>query len=203
MGMKTLLLCLLTAIFLPKSCAQESNDPSARDSLLIRDSYKLWFDGGFYPFRALHSGGFQPSFNLRLGVGRSFSTADMYAFLEFTRRNFDPPDELFSTTSSHNGYDIAAYAAGTIFRTIFLGAGAYFTHQDNVVTRDWLSNATHESGIRSHLGLYYLVGLQYQIQISQQVSVPIGIYYRDQEAPSGVFIDYQISFRVGAIYLHR
>lgn len=203
MDMRTLLFCSVIAIFPAMSRAQETTNALAKDSLLTCESYRLWIDGGLYPLHAPHSGGFQPTFNIRFGVGRTFSIADFYAFLEYTKRSFVPPDELSSTTSSREGYDLAAYAAGTVLGVFFLGGGIYFTHQDNIVTRYWYSNTTHESGIRSHVGVYYLAGLQHQFRISDRLIVPIGVYYRDQEAPTDVLLEYQLSFRVGVIYLHR
>lgn len=200
--MKRKLLYLLTALTFRCAIAQEAIATTSTNSVSSDRFYQLWFDVGFYPSLGGHySGDFLPTFAIRLGLGRTFRIIQLCGFLEFTDHKFDPHGGIGSYTFSNGTrYDIAAYAAGTILGVFFLGGGIYYTHQDDVITREYYSypSPTEEhSGVRSHLALYYLVGLQLQVELSREVSIPIGLYYRDQDYRKNIF---PFSLRIGIIY---
>jgi hypothetical protein len=193
----------LTALVTYETYAQEWISVANNDSLHYRASYALWCDGGFYIFGShTHSGGFGPTSTIRLGLGRHFPNYQLYGFVEVTDYTFDPPDAPSSYASSGKRRDFAIYASGIAFGFVFAGAGVYYTHQDNIITRyrDAQGTIAHETGRKSHLAFYYLFGLQYQAKLSSHISIPIGLYYRDQENPVGTFPGYQLSSRIGLVY---
>jgi hypothetical protein len=199
--MRALSICWLFVLTFAESSAREIIVPPVVDSLPNPTTLCVWIDGGVYPFgSSQHAGGFGPTSNIRLGVGRSFCNVQLHGFLEFTDYKFDPLDALSFSESSDKRYDIAAYVAGTFSGVIFLGGGIYYSHQDNIVTHFRDNNTSTQSGVQSHFRAYYLIGLVYQINLSTRVSLPIGLYFRDQDNPTNTFPGYQVSLRIGAIY---
>jgi hypothetical protein len=199
MHVRTLVLVCLSVFVVFESSAQVATIPAA-DSLPNHGSFHLWLDGGFYPFRYHYSGGFEPTFNLRFGIGKTLQWIQIYGFLEVTEHQFDSPDAISSSSTSDKRQDIAIYASACIWRILILGAGFYHTHQDNIVTRYRFSDIITNSGVQSHFGFYYLLGVNYQIQVADSFSIPVGLYYRDQENPRNTFPAYQMSLRLGVIY---
>ena len=183
MKKRVLFFLFLGVIALNNSNAQEIKTSNSNDSLSDRNSYQIWLDAGVYPFGGpYHNGDFHPTSNIRLGAGKSFRLYQLYCFVEFTSHKYDPPETLSPPfLSSDNEYDIAVYAMGSIYKFLYVGAGMYYSHQDNIIGHDQLGNIIYESGDISHLRLYYLIGIGYQISISNSISLPVGLYYRDQE----------------------
>ena len=203
MGIKTCLLVALASLAILKASGQETTPSSNADSLSNRTSYALWLDAGFYPFGShTHAGGFGPTSSIRFGLGKGFGRIQFYGFVELTDYTFDPPAATSYYALSGKRRDIALYASGIAFDLFFVGAGIYNTHQDNIVThyRDGQGTIAGESGVKSHYAFYYLLALQYQVELSTHLAVPIGLYYRDQENPSSTFFGYQASLRIGILY---
>jgi hypothetical protein len=200
MGVKKAL--IITALFLPIRCldAQEIRQ-SVIDSITTIRQYELRFDAGFYPFRYDFSGGFQPTLNAQIGLIRELENVQLAGFLEFTNHEYVSSSGLLSHTESTKRYDIAIYAAVIVFRVLFVGGGIYYSHRDKVVTSDFIGNLTvADSPIQSHFALYYLIGLQYPVSVSDRISIPIGLYYRNQENQRDTFPAYQVSLRIGVSY---
>lgn len=196
---------------LNRSISQETTTLSNKDTLSNQSACHIWLDTGIYGVLGSHSGDFEPIYNLRLGIGKSYTIFQLYGFLELTYYKFDPPDALSSITTSDKRYDIAVYAVGSIFQILYLGCGAYYAHQDNIITRYRDSDIISESGIRSFFDFYSLFGLSYPIKISSSISLPIGLYYNrvqdyrysgyDHRIYSKYFSN-TISLRLGIIYNH-
>jgi hypothetical protein len=184
------------------SISQKIKTSISNDSLSDRNSYQVWLDAGVYPFGgAFHNGDFYPTSNIRLGVGKSFHMYQLYCFIEFTSHKYDPPDvNSLSSLSSGKRNDIAVYAMGSIHKILYVGAGMYYSHQDNIIGHDQFGNIISESGDLSHLRLYYLIGLGYQIAISNSISLPVGLYCRNQEYSEFSSAIHIISLRLGIMY---
>ncbi|MDE3058256.1 MAG: hypothetical protein KGJ59_09905 [Bacteroidota bacterium] len=190
------------------SNAREIQLPDTAHSLSNRSSYQIWVDGGNYPLLLTsHTGDYLPTFNARLGFGKSFRDIQLLAFAEWTSYKFDPSDALSPPfESGGKGYDVALYGATSIYRIFSFGLGGYYTHQDNVLEKDWSGNILFEKGVRSYVRLYYMIGVGYQIGILNSISLPIGLYYRNHDYPSQEregdvnTLHEKISLRLGIIY---
>jgi hypothetical protein len=190
--------------------AQEIQPVANSDSISNCSSYLFWVDGGKYPFsRDSHTGDFLPRYNLRLGVGKSVDFLQLSSFAEWTYYKLDPQDiyaPFYNLSGSQSKrYDIALYGTVSIFQIFSLGLGGYYTHQDNLIERNWSGTAVIESGIRSYVHIYYLIGLGYQIGISNSISLPIGLYYRNDDFPRQEHWAYstwneKLSLRLGIVY---
>ena len=202
MKIRAVFFLFLGVIAFNNSNAQEIKTSNSNDSLSDRNSYQIWLDGGVYPSGgAFHNGDFYPTSNIRLGVGKSFHMYQLYCFIEFTSHKYDSPDALFPPfLSSGKRNDIAVYAMGSIYKFLYVGAGMYYSHQDNIIGHDQLGNIIYESGDISHLRLYYVIGIGYQIAISNSISLPVGLYYRNQEYSEFTSAIHIISLRLGIIY---
>jgi hypothetical protein len=184
--------------------AQEIQPVANSDSISSCSSYLFWVDGGKYPFsRDSHTGDFLPRYNLRLGVGKSVDFLQLSSFAEWTYYKLDPLDVLLPSGARRN--DITLYGAVSAFQVFFFGLGAYYTHQDNITEPNWSWSAVTERGVRSYVHIYYLIGLGYQIGISNSISLPIGLYYRNDDFPRQEHWAYstwneKLSLRLGIVY---
>jgi hypothetical protein len=161
--------------------SQEIQTSATVDSLSSHGSLRLWLDGGVYPRLPSEAGAFEPVNSIRIGAGKQFSIYGIYGFLELTNYTFENHYGLSALATSNRRYDMAIYGVGSFLQIFYVGIGAHYTHQDNIVIQ-WIhgyeNNATVESGPRTYLGFYYLIGLGYPIRIFDGVSLPIGLYYR-------------------------
>jgi hypothetical protein len=184
--------------------AQEIQPVANSDSISNCSSYLFWVDGGKYPLLGnSHTGDFLPKYNMRLGIGKPFHFLQLFGFAEWTHYKFDPLDVLLPSGARRN--DIALYGAVSAFQVFFFGLGAYYTHQDNITEPNWSWSAVTERGVRSYVHIYYLIGLGYQIGISNSISLPIGLYtwnydYPRQEHWGGTTLGEKFSLRLGMIY---
>jgi hypothetical protein len=160
--------------------SQEIQTSATVDSLSNRGIYQLWLDAGVYP-QFPDDGRFVPINNIRIGAGKQFSFYGIYGFLELTKYTFEDDYGQSANVSSNKRSDIAFYGVGSLLQIFYVGIGAHYTHQDNIIVQ-WINlhenNATVESGPRSYFGFYYLIGLGYPIKIFDGISLPIGLYYR-------------------------
>jgi len=173
--------CTLVMTTVGVLCSQELQPSASVDSLTPRASYRLWLDGGAYPRLSDHAGAFEPAYNFRLGAGKQFGIFQAYGFLEFTGYTFESNDAVSLLVSSNKRYDIALYGLGSVLQVLYVGAGAHYTHQDNIVIQNlhgYDNNSASETGPRTYFGFYYIIGLGYPISISNTVSLPVGLYYR-------------------------
>ena len=159
---------------------QENRTTTVADSLSSQGIYQLWLDAGVYP-QFPDNGRFVPINNIRIGAGKQFSFYGIYGFLELTNYTFENDYGQSANVTSNKRYDMAFYGAGSLLQIFYAGIGVHYTHQDNIIVQ-WINlnenNATVESGPRSYLGFYYLIGLGYPIRIFDGISLPIGLYYR-------------------------
>ncbi|MDE3059329.1 MAG: hypothetical protein KGJ59_15375, partial [Bacteroidota bacterium] len=126
-----------------------------------------------------------PILNLRLGIGKEFNRIgkvsnifQFYGFFEFTNYQFDQADNLYPPfEKSDKRYDVAFYGMVFAFPFLSLGIGAHYTHEDNLIIYDF-DKIISQSGPRSYFGLYYQIGVGYQIKIFDGFSLPVGLYYR-------------------------
>ncbi|MEW5799408.1 MAG: hypothetical protein AB1728_10435 [Bacteroidota bacterium] len=191
MKITTYCFLLIHVLLFGKLNGQEIDTSAAQNSFSNFTPYQLFIDGGIDYFVETESGDFEPTYNLRLGVGKQFHYFPLYCFMEFTQYDYkvhtplSPPSE-----SSDQRYDIALYGMTTIVRIISLGIGIHYTHEDNVVLYDWsTSRVISQSGNRSYFGLYYLVGVGYPIRISDTISLPIGLdYHRAENTRNGRYV---------------
>ncbi len=189
--------------------AQEIQSVTNSDSISSCSSYLFWIDGGKYPFlRNSHTGDFLPKYNLRLGIGKPVYFLQLYGFAEWTHYKFDPldvllPNEYASSSAARN--DIALYGMISAFKIFSLGLGAYYTHQDNTIGHDYSGTMILETGVRSYVHIYYLIGLGSQIEISNSISFPIGLYFWNYDYPrqehwGETTLGEKFSVRLGVIY---
>lgn len=157
---------------------------------------------GAYPLLTGSSTGtFVPSFNARAGLGTSLHEVQLYGFAELTTHHFEGANSMDEYQSSNHGYDLALYGMGTIDQFLYLGAGIYYRHQDNIVTHQFRNpDTTYNSGVRSYFHLYVLIGVGTQIHLSRSVSLPIGLYYQNQEFSDKVLWPQVFSLRLGVTY---
>jgi hypothetical protein len=199
---KLLFSLMLLLISLSSLHAKENQTTAIADSASCFSPYRLWLDVGVYPiWFSSEEGAFYPTINARAGLGKSFSTLELYGFAEMTMHKFDGHDGFQYQTSSNQRYDIALYGMGAIAEIIYIGAGIYYTHQDNIVThQSYYPDTTYQSGVRSFYRFYYVVGAGYHISISHAISLPIGLYYRNQDYSDRYIGIQKISVRLGARY---
>jgi hypothetical protein len=76
--------------------------------------------------------------------------------------------------------DVAIYPTAVIFNFIHLGLGLYYTHRDEVVTRDG-TLVFHRSGPMSFVRFFYEAALMYTVDISKNLAVPVGLSFRRQD----------------------
>jgi hypothetical protein len=89
--------------------------------------------------------------------------------------------------SSPRGSDIALYTGVSLFQVVFVGAGYYYTKSDAVVlVYSGGSSRWQDSGL-SDFRFCYVVGFTYDIQITDALFVPLGLYYRDSYTTNNVF----------------
>ncbi|MGD0590890.1 MAG: hypothetical protein ABSA44_08840 [Bacteroidota bacterium] len=187
--------------------SQENQKTATVDSNLCHGSYQLWFDGGIFPRFDEYTGAFEPVYNFRLGVGKQFSIFHIYGFLELTNYLFESNDAMSLRVSSDKRYDIALYELGSIWQILYVGMGAHYTRQDNIVIQylhGISNNATAGTGPHTYFGFYYIIGLGYPINISNTVSLPIGLYYRrTRDYDFAYFYNYDktsLALQIGIIY---
>jgi hypothetical protein len=193
---------ILGIVIFGKLYSQEITISNNKDSLSNQSVYSIWFDAGVYFTYGSHSGDFDPTHNLRIGIGRSFRIYKLYGFIELTSHKYDPHDALSPPfLSSNKRNDIAVYAMGSIYQAFYLGVGIFHSQQDNIIGWDRSGIIISETGDRSHFGFYYLVGIGQQIDISNSISIPIGLYFRNQDYPEYSSSWQKISLRVGIIYI--
>ncbi len=187
--------------------SQEVQTTTTVDSLSGHGLYRLWFDGGVYPLFSDYTGAFEPAYNFRLGIGKQLSIFHVYGFLELTNYSFESNDAMSLRVSSDKRHDIALYGVGSFLQILYVGMGAHYTHQDNIVIQylhGYNNNATTGTGPHTYFGFYYIIGLGYPINISNAVSLPIGLYYRrTRDYDFAYFYNYNkssLALQIGIIY---
>jgi hypothetical protein len=190
MTLRVLIFSLLGFIFSTDiSLAQRIN--SQADST----AWIMSVDAGLFPAANRVGVGWYPSYSVRAGVGRGDSDFTGFVFVDYYLFKLSEPGGLHSYLEQNaTRYDIAVYPAIRIYRILFLGAGFYNTRSDHVTITSIHGVDPWSGGDIKGFRLFCTIGITWDIHLSNNITVPIGIYCRNP----GYYADnVLLAFRAG------
>jgi hypothetical protein len=142
--------------------------------------YVATVDAGLFPAANRVGVGWYPSYSIRAGVGSGNSQLTGFLFVDYYWFKLSEPGGLHSfLDQSARRNDIALYPAVWIYRIFFVGAGLYSTHSDNVSITSIHGTDPWTGGNITGIRLLFTVGLTWDFHLTNEMTVPIGIYYRN------------------------
>jgi hypothetical protein len=160
----------------------------------------VFIDAGIYPFTNEDAVGWQSSYTIRAGVARVGSSAlSLYGFIEYY--NYSLSGGYFEKGTKRD--DIAIYPAISLLRLFFLGAGVCYSHT-NPVTRLSVYGGKKYDDYGHFLGdpggyrgfVFFIVGLKWEIPLTENISIPIGLYTRNPDYSAQSF---PVALRAGVL----
>lgn len=146
--------------------------------------YEINFDAGYYPLRSDFSGGWEPLYSLRLGVGKFFDEGiSLHLFVDYYyhKLGFSGGMSGFSPQSAKR-HDIALYGIFTLFNFLDAGIGTYYSKSDDVTIvypANTFPPEPWKFGGVSKFDFFFTLGAKYEIPLGNELYLPVGIYFRD------------------------
>ena len=184
-------LVLLTVTALTANVCFAGEPSAAGDST----AYRLAVDAGFYPTQGHVGVGWYPSYTVRLSAGQYSRLLSWHFCIDYYDFNLSESGGMYGFVEQGAvRRDIAVYPAVTVFRFLFVGAGAFYTHSDHVTTTSIFGRQPWNGGDVEGLRYFVTIGLMWDFQITDRISIPVGLYYRNPNYNSDTT---PLAFRVG------
>ena len=165
------------------------------DSLADTSAWVMFGDAGLFPAANRVGVGWYPSYTVRAAIGRRSSILSAYVFLDYYDFNLSEPGGLHSyIENSAKRQDIAVYPALSLFRFFFLGAGFFYTHSDHVTITSIFGKDPWVGGDVKGFRLFCTIGLTWDIQLTENITLPFGLYYRN---PGYYAVNVPLAIRAG------
>jgi hypothetical protein len=165
------------------------------DTLMKTSAWVLFADAGLFPAANGEGVGWYPSYSVRAAIGRRSSILSTYLFLDYYDFNLSEAGGLHEyIENGAKRHDIAVYSALSLYRVFFIGAGFLYTHSDHVTITSILGDSPWTGGDINGIRLFCTVGLTWDIQLTENITLPFGLYYRN---PSYYAVNVPIAIRAG------
>jgi hypothetical protein len=152
-------------------------------------------DAGFYPTQGHVGVGWYPSYAVRISAGQYNSVLSWYVCIDYYDFKLSESGGLYGFVEQGAlRRDIAVYPAVTLYRFLFVGVGAFYTHSDHVTTTSIFGRQTWNGGDVEGLRYFLTIGLMWDFQITGRISIPVGLHYRNPSYNSDTT---PLAFRVG------
>lgn len=145
-------------------------------------SHALSVVGGVYPIRGNFGWTWVPLSSLQVRYSPSLNNrfrVDLSAEYFYLKHAW-PTGVTQTYFRAGMRQDVAVYPTVVILNFIHLGLGLYYSHRDEVVTRDG-ALVFHRSGPMSFVRFFYEAALMYTVDISRNLAAPIGLSFRKQD----------------------
>lgn len=158
-------------------------------------AWVMFSDAGLFPAANNVGVGWYPSYSVRAAIGRRSSTLSTYVFIDYYDFNLSEAGGLHEyIKKSARRHDIAVYPAFSLYRILFIGAGILYTHSDHVTITSNSGNSPWTGGDIKGIRLFCTVGLTWDIQLTENITLPFGLYYRN---PSDYSVNVPLAIRAG------
>jgi hypothetical protein len=197
---RLLLLFSLITLLTNGASARTRFEDSLKDSRPSTAQNAITFDVGFSSPGSDAAGRWRQKLALRAGIRRMLTKTltaavyfDYYDHIAIQGDHLAP--ERLSPPSPRRS-DIALYAGLSLFRVVFVGAGSYYTKSDAAVFLSPGGSSPYPDSGLSEFRFFYIVGLTYDIRITDALFLPVGLYYRNSYSTNNTFGS--VSLKVGA-----
>jgi hypothetical protein len=137
-------------------------------------------DIGFFPTAYFLDAGWYPTCSVRGGIGTGNSTFSAHVFVDYySFRLSETGGNHWYLERGAQRQDIAVYPAIRLFRFFFVGLGLFATRSDHVTITSFSGQSPWGGGDARGIRLFYIVGLGWDLRVSDNVRLPFGIYYRN------------------------
>ena len=155
----------------------------------------MFADAGLFPTANGVGVGWYPSYSVRAAIGRRSSTLSTYVFIDYYDFNLSEAGGLHEyIEKSAKRHDVAVYPALSLYRIFFIGAGILYTHSDHVTITSNFGDSPWTGGDIRGIRLFCTVGLTWDIQLTENITLPFGLYYRN---PSYYAVNVPLAIRAG------
>jgi hypothetical protein len=169
-----------TFLLLVTTCSGGFSRANQSDSLANTPAWVVFADAGLFPTANRTGVGWYPSYSIRAAIGRRSSILSTYLFLDYNEFSLSEAGGLHSyIETSAKRQDIAIYPALSLYRVFFLGAGFLHTHADHVTITSIFGDSPWLGGDVKGFRLFCTVGLTWDIQLTENITLPFGLYYRN------------------------
>jgi hypothetical protein len=179
-------LFVATILLLVASYSSGFSGASQIDSLTNTAAWIMFADGGLFPTANGIGVGWYPTYSVRAAIGRRNLILSAYVFLDYYDFSLSEAGGLHSYIETRaKRHDIAVYPALSLCRVFFLGAGVLYTHSDHVTITSIPGESPWVGGDVKGFRLFCTIGLTWDIQLTENVTMPFGLYYRNPSYYAG------------------
>jgi hypothetical protein len=169
-----------TILLLVTTCSISFSNANEIDSLANTPAWVMFADVGLFPTANRVGVGWYPSYSIRAAIGRRSSILSAYLFIDYYDFNLSQAGGLHEyIEKSANRQDIAVYPALSLYRIFFVGAGLLYTHSDHVTITSGFGDSPWTGGDITGIRLFCTVGLTWDVQLTDNITLPFGLYYRN------------------------
>jgi hypothetical protein len=148
--------------------------------------------------RDFDSGTWQPTLSIRVGYGHKLAYPfEFQIFGEYYEFNFENHDGItYHDYSKGRRRDYAVYPAIVAFGFMEFALGGYYTFQDEVIHRSMFSPQPTIDPIVKKLGLYFHIGVVWNIHIVGPINCSLGLCWRNPKGEREEYIGARSGLRV-------
>jgi hypothetical protein len=155
----------------------------------------VFADAGLFPAANSVGVGWYPSYSVRAAIGKRSSILSTYLFIDYYDFRLSQAGGMHEyIENGAKRQDIAVYPAISLYRIFFIGAGFLYTHSDHVTITSIFGDSPWTGGDIRGIRLFCTAGLTWEIQLTEYITLPFGLYYRN---PSYYAVNVPLAIRAG------